>query len=80
VPRAMVERCFSVVAGARSLLVLGSSLAVMSGYRFVRRAAAHGIPVGIVTLSPTRADGEASVRLHRRLGETLRELSEALAG
>ena len=39
VPKDIVERCFAVVDEADSLLVLGSSLAVMSGYRFVRRAA-----------------------------------------
>jgi len=80
VPRAMVDRCFSLVEDARSLLVLGSSLAVMSGYRFVRRAVAHGIPVGIVTESPTRADAHASVRLHGRLGETLVGLGRVLGG
>ena len=37
-PRPSVEQCFALVEGAGALLVLGSSLAVMSGYRFVRRA------------------------------------------
>ncbi len=78
VPKPKVERSFALVEGAASLLVLGSSLAVMSGYRFVRRAARDGIPVAIVTASPTRGDGEASVRLHGRLGETLTALREAL--
>ena len=46
--------------GARSsarelLLVVGSSLAVFSGYRFVRRAAERGVPVAIVN-GPTRGD------------------------
>ena len=79
VPKAKVERSFALVEGAASLLVLGSSLAVMSGYRFVRRAARDGIPVAIVTASPTRGDGEATVRLHGRLGETLTALREALS-
>lgn len=74
VPRSTVDRCFRLVDAGRSLLVLGSSLAVMSGYRFVRRAARAGIPVAIVTASPTRADAEATVRLHSPLGQTLRAL------
>ncbi len=78
VTRHTVDRCFALVDGARSLLVLGSSLAVMSGYRFVRRAARLGIPVGLVTASPTRGDGEASVRLHTPLGQTLRDLARSL--
>jgi NAD-dependent SIR2 family protein deacetylase len=74
VPRSKVERCFDLVDAARSLLVLGSSLAVMSGYRFVRRAARNGIPVAIVTASASRGDPEATLRLHTPLGVTLDRL------
>ena len=79
VPKPKVEQSFDLVDAASSLLVLGSSLAVMSGYRFVRRAARHGIPVAIVTSSPTRGDAEAMVRLHTPLGETLRALATDVA-
>jgi NAD-dependent SIR2 family protein deacetylase len=78
VPKPTVERCFDLVDGATSLLVLGSSLAVMSGYRFVRRAARNGVPVAIVTSSASRGDPEATLRLHTPLGETLEQLSENL--
>jgi NAD-dependent SIR2 family protein deacetylase len=71
VPKTTVERCFSLVDRASSLLVLGSSLAVMSGYRFVRRAARNGIPVAILTASASRGDPEATLRLHSPLGDTL---------
>jgi len=74
VPKRKVEQSFDLVAASSSLLVLGSSLAVMSGYRFVRRAARDGIPVAIVASSPTRGDAEAAVRLHTPLGETLQAL------
>ena len=43
----------------------------MSGYRFVRAAAARGIPVGIVTRGSTRGDGEASLRVDAALAPTL---------
>ncbi|HEU5144378.1 MAG TPA: Sir2 family NAD-dependent protein deacetylase [Dermatophilaceae bacterium] len=79
VPKARVERCYDLVDSAGSLLVLGSSLAVMSGYRFVRRAAARGIPVAIVTRSATRGDADATIRIHAPLAETLDQLGEHLA-
>ena len=78
VPKSLVEHCFSLVESAGAVLVLGSSLAVMSGYRFVRRAHQRGVPVAIVTRSATRGDAEASVRLHAPLGRTLVELRGAL--
>ena len=78
VAKPTVEHCFDLVVGGRCLLVLGSSLAVMSGYRFVRRAAREGIPVAIVTAGVSRGDPEATLRLHTPLGETLDELTSAL--
>ena len=80
VPRDRVDHCFDLVDGAGSLLVLGSSLAVMSGYRFVLRAAKLGIPVAIVNCGPTRGDAKADVRLDAPLGEVLPALSARLAG
>jgi len=63
-----------------ALLVVGSSLAVWSGYRFVRRATERGVPVAIVNLGPTRADVEAALRVQARAGEVLPALARALAG
>ena len=74
VPRPRVMRCFALVERAASLLVLGSSLTVMSGLRFVHRAAARGIPVAIVNQGVTRGDEHADVRLDGPLGELLVEL------
>jgi NAD-dependent SIR2 family protein deacetylase len=80
VPRDRVDHCFDLVDRAGSLLVLGSSLAVMSGYRFVLRAAKLGIPVAIVNCGPTRGDAKADVRLDAALGEVLPALATRLAG
>ncbi len=74
VPADRVARCFALVAGARALLVLGSSLTVMSGLRFVLRAAKLGLPVAVVNDGPTRGDAHASIRLDDRLGVLLPEL------
>ena len=78
VPKDRVERCFAAVERSRSVLVLGSSLAVMSGYRFVRRAAARGIPVAVLTRGVTRAEAEATLRVDAALGPTLDALVAAL--
>ncbi|MBT2410577.1 NAD-dependent protein deacetylase [Streptomyces sp. ISL-12] len=66
-----VEHCRALVRAAASLLVLGSSLTVMSGLRFVRQAAEAGTPVLIVNLDPTRGDRHAVTRVALPLGETL---------
>jgi len=74
VPKPVVTRCFSEVEQSAALLVLGSSLQVMSGYRFVLRAAELGLPVAIVTHGSTRGDAEATIRFDAPLGTTLQAL------
>ncbi len=67
VPKPRVERCFAAVealaATGGTLLVAGSSLTVMSGLRFVRRAVQRDVPVVIVNRGPTRGDDLATYRL-----------------
>lgn len=74
VPRERVERAFERVDSANALLVLGTSLAVFSGYRFVRRAKERNQPVHVVNAGPTRADPIAASKLEARLGELLPRL------
>ena len=74
VPVDRVAACFALVAASRLLLVLGSSLTVMSGRRFVLRAAQTGIPVAIVNQGPTRGDEYATVLVDAPLGEVLTDL------
>lgn len=78
VPRDRVDACFALVDDARALLVLGSSLTVMSGYRFVVHAAKRGIPVAVVNQGATRGDARATVRVDAPLGPTLTALVERL--
>jgi NAD-dependent SIR2 family protein deacetylase len=80
VPPERVARCYALVEASRLLLVLGSSLTVASGFRFVRRAAARGIPVAIVNQGATRGDPLAEVLLDRRLGELLPGLAASATG
>ena len=78
VPRERVQACFGLVESARALVVLGSSLSVMSGRRFVLRAAKVGVPVAIVNQGITRGDDHAVVRVDAPLGVVLPELAGAL--
>ncbi|GAA3125313.1 NAD-dependent protein deacetylase [Streptomyces echinatus] len=71
VPPQRVEHCRELVREAASLLVLGSSLTVMSGLRFVRQAAQAGKPVLIVNRDPTRGDPHALTRVGLPLGTSL---------
>ncbi|MFF7847400.1 NAD-dependent protein deacetylase [Streptomyces sp. NPDC007910] len=71
VPPRRVEHCRELVREATSLLVLGSSLTVMSGLRFVRQAARAGKPVLIVNRDPTRGDRYAVTRIALPLGAAL---------
>jgi NAD-dependent SIR2 family protein deacetylase len=75
VPRTTVEECFAAVESARALLVLGSSLTVHSGLRFVRRAHRVGVPVAIVNRGATRGDELATLRVDAECTETLVALS-----
>jgi len=78
VPRDFVTEAMSRVDEADALLVVGSSLMVWSGYRFVKRAAQNQIPVVMVNLGKTRADGELDVKVQADCGETLTTVVEAL--
>lgn len=75
VPRERVDAAFDLVDDADLLLVAGSSLTVMSGLRFVRRARLRrGIPVVIINRGPTRGDEFATVRVDGGCSEVLRAL------
>ncbi len=79
VPRSRVDACFSLVSASSALVVLGSSLTVMSGFRYVRHAAALGIPVVIVNQGATRGDALATATIDAPLGAALTELARELA-
>jgi NAD-dependent SIR2 family protein deacetylase len=78
VPSVRVQRCFELLDASACLLVLGSSLTVMSGLRFVHRARQARIPVAIVNRGATRGDPLADVKVDAALGEVLPTLVGAL--
>ncbi len=57
VPRDRVDAAFRHLDEADAMLIVGSSLMVYSGFRFVERAAGLGKPAAAVNLGRTRADG-----------------------
>lgn len=79
VPAPRVARCYEAVealAGdAGALLVAGSSLTVMSGLRFVRRAAREGVPVVVVNRGATRGDELATCKVETGCSEFLTALA-----
>jgi NAD-dependent SIR2 family protein deacetylase len=69
---------WDLFAAAEALLVVGSSLAVFSGFRFVRRAQEQGLPIALVNIGPTRADEIAAVKVSAPAGAILPRLAATL--
>jgi NAD-dependent SIR2 family protein deacetylase len=78
VPKPRVEAAYAMVESAEVLVVVGSSLTVMSGLRFVRHQAKRGRPVVIINRGPTRGDDLASLKLDAGCSETLTALHAGL--
>ena len=78
VPKAWSGAAYEMLGGSDGLLVVGSSLTVFSGYRFVREAAKQGKPVAIVTLGETRGDKHAAVKVDGEVGTVLPGLLAAV--
>jgi len=78
VPKARVDQAYSLVDAADALLVAGSSLTVYSGFRFVRHAAAKGMPIAIINRGPTRGDDLADVKIDNGCSPMLALLADEL--
>lgn len=71
VPRERVMQGMQALDAADAMLVVGSSLMVFSGYRFVHAAARSGKPVAAVNLGRTRADPLLSLKVEASCAEAL---------
>jgi len=78
VPKERVERAMAALEASRALLVVGSSLMVFSGYRFVRAAERLGRPVVVVNRGRTRADASAVLKLDGDAGPILGALARRI--
>lgn len=80
VPKERVARAWGMLEAARSLVVVGSSLTVYSGFRFVDRAFRDEKPVAIVNNGETRGDPLATIRISGDLEELLPGVLDLLDG
>ncbi|WP_315757184.1 NAD-dependent protein deacetylase [Bradyrhizobium sp. SZCCHNRI2007] len=71
VPREVVATAREQVDQADAMLVVGTSLMVYSGFRFVRAAADRAIPIAAVNLGRTRADDLLSLKVAAPCDEAL---------
>ena len=71
VPADRVRRAFAALADADAMLVVGSSLMVYSGYRFVKAMADSGKPIAAVNLGRTRADDLVALKVSARCADAL---------
>jgi NAD-dependent SIR2 family protein deacetylase len=78
VPGEYVAEATRAVSECDALLVVGSSLTVWSGYRLARQAREEGKPVCILNIGPTRADGEATVKVEAPAGAGLEYVARRL--
>jgi NAD-dependent SIR2 family protein deacetylase len=80
VPRERFRRALALLDASSMLLVLGSSLTVGSGFRFVTGARRAALPIAIVNRGVTRGDPYADLKIDAPLAAVLPPLAEALAG
>lgn len=74
VPRPRVDTAMRRLEQADAVLVVGSSLMVYSGYRFVQAAAKSGKPVAAVNLGRTRADDLLTLKVPEPCAQALAAL------
>lgn len=75
VPRAIVDLAYHWVDQADAVLVVGSSLAVFSSFRFVRKADQLGIPVYAINRGKTRADALYHIKVEMGCADALAALT-----
>lgn len=78
VPRERHDRAAQMVQDATSVLVAGSSLAVMSGYRLVLDAQKTGKQVSVINGGPGRADDRVDTLWRTGVGPAFLELLDEL--
>ena len=75
VPAERVQRAMAPIASSDAMLVVGSSLMIYSGYRFVTAAADAGKPIAAINLGRTRADDLLALKIEDRCSDALRLLT-----
>ncbi|XP_074655017.1 NAD-dependent protein lipoamidase sirtuin-4, mitochondrial-like [Tubulanus polymorphus] len=78
VNRKIVDFVFEKVEESDGVLVVGSSLEVYSGYRFVSRAADKKKPISIINIGAGRGDKHADLIVRDKCGSVLQQISSRL--
>lgn len=78
VPRERVAAARAALGACDAVLVVGSSLMVYSGFRFVQAAADAGLPIAALNIGRTRADALYALKVEQPVGETLARLTDSL--
>ncbi len=71
VPRERVQSAMQHLGQADAMLIVGSSLMVYSGFRFVQAAVDAGKPVAAVNLGRTRADDLLALKVEQPCADAL---------
>ena len=71
VPKTRVDAAFEALRRADGVLIVGSSLMVYSGFRFVQAAARDGKEIAAVNLGRTRADDLLTLKVEQPCEEAL---------
>lgn len=75
VPKPSVEKAFAALSQSDAVLVIGSSLAVFSGFRFCRKAAETGVPIACINQGKTRADDLFSIKVEMAASDAISQLT-----
>ena len=78
VPRQRREQANQWLARASGVIAIGTSLAVMSGYKFVLDAKAQGKPVAVINGGPGRADAKVDTVWRADVGDAIDQILDAL--
>jgi len=75
VPKPRVDQVKKELSQSDGLLVVGSSLYVFSGYRFILQAKELGIPIAVLNIGQTRADHIVDLKIEAKAGDVLPKIS-----
>lgn len=71
-PNVKRQAMAAIEEASDALMVVGSSLEVPSAHRIVKAAQGRGLPVLVLNVGPTKADGGSGVtKLHQEAGALL---------
>ncbi len=79
VPADRVRECFDALKGSDAMLVVGSSLMVYSGLRFVRQAFQQKLPILAINRGLTRADELFDCKIEADCADTLNDALSRLS-